>query len=419
MRPAELGQMFPGKLIERLEASQSRAVAARRLVSMGIPTRKGEIYRYFGIEPLMEHDWEPVKISSAGKMAETEKQIVITDGVVTALPANAGVSVGCSNIVDMDGDHFDPLYYMGHLLSREIISLRFSSDANIVIIHRFTQPEKLLVYRMAIYVDANVRVRIEERFEGEGACGAFVLGGHDVFVARDARLTLVKDQTLREGDYIPVFSHRIKTDSNAECDLHTFDFGSGSGLQLIKAELHTRASIRADHLLYATGHGRRGTVSQIVHIGEYSSSSQRAKNILAERARGIFDAMIKVEYSGKYTRAHQNSRAILLNDGAHMASKPQLEIYIDDLEASHGSTTGQLDEAQIFYLRSRGIAKEEARKMLILAFANELIDALEEDGLRERLHASFEQAYWGETHVSCMETCHGCEEIVAAEEGDK
>jgi len=102
-----------------------------------------------------------------------------------------------------------------------------------------------------------------------------------------------------------------------------------------------------------------------------------------------------------------------------MASKPQLEIYIDDLEASHGSTTGQLDEAQIFYLRSRGIAKEEARKMLILAFANELIDALEEDGLRERLHASFEQAYWGETHVSCMETCHGCEEIATAETGEK
>jgi hypothetical protein len=57
--------------------------------------------------------------------------------------------------------------------------------------------------------------------------------------------------------------------------------------------------------------------------------------------------------------------------------------------------------------------------MLILAFANELIDALEEESLRERLHASFERAYWGETQVSCMETCHGCEEIAAAEAGEK
>ena len=419
MRPALLGQLRPEDLMAELEAAPSRALAARRLTELGMPTRRSEAYRYFGIEPLMEHDWERVEIPATGEIAATEGQVVIIDGVVTALPESAELLVGCSDTVDLDGDHFDPLYYLGHLMSREIIGLRFKADARVTLVHRFTRPGKLLAYRTAIYVDANVRVRIEERYEGEEACGALVLSGHDAFVARDAKLTLVKDQTLRQGDYTPILSHRIKVDSRAECDLHTFDFGAGSGLQLIRAELHEHARIRADHLLYATDHARRGTVSQIVHIGRSSLSDQRAKNILAEKARGIFDALIKVEHSGKYTKAHQNSKAILLNDGAHMASKPQLEIYIDDLEASHGSTTGQLDEAQLFYLRSRGIAKEEARKMLILAFANELIDALEEESLRERLHASFERAYWGETHVSCMETCHGCEEIAAAETGEK
>ena len=89
---------------------------------------------------------------------------------------------------------------------------------------------------------------------------------------------------------------------------------------------------------------KRGTVSQIVHVGEHSTSKQEAKNILDGEARGIFDALIRVEHSAKFTKAEQNSKAILLHEKAYMASKPQLEIYIDELEASHGATTGQLDK---------------------------------------------------------------------------
>jgi len=180
-------------------------------------------------------------------------------------------------------------------------------------------------------------------------------------------------------------------------------------------QLREYASIESSHLLYISGNARMGTVSKIIHIGKNSSSRQKAKNILKEQSRGIFDALIKVERGGKYTKAHQNSKSILLNDGAHMVSKPQLEIYIDDLEASHGSTTGQLDEQQLFYLRSRGISKDEAKKMLILAFANELIDAVADDNIRENIHKSFEKAYYGHTYVACMETCHGCENAIAAD----
>ena len=91
-----------------------------------------------------------------------------------------------------------------------------------------------------------------------------------------------------------------------------------------------------------------------------------------------------------------------------MASKPQLEIYIDDLEASHGSTTGQLDKAQLFYLRSRGIKEEDAKKMLILGFANEIIDSIENEDMRECVHASFESAYYGKPQLACLQTCGGC-----------
>ncbi len=412
MRLAPLGELSPENLQEKIDTSANKALALERLIELGIPTKKSESYRYFDIDTLMQKDWELASSKDTKEFSSSTKQIIITDGVVTAIPKDIEVEVGCSNTVDLDMNHFDPLYYLGHLISQDIISIRFKSDAKVTIIHRFTQPNRLLSYRLAIYIDSNTHIQIDERFEGEEAKGALVLAGSDVFVSRDATLKLIKDETLKDDDYTPILSQRVKVDSYASCKIHSFSFGEGSGLELLKIELHENAKVDADHLLYATNVAKRGTVSQIVHIGQSSHSNQRAKNILADQARGIFDALIKVEYSGKYTKAHQNSKAILLNDGAYMVSKPQLEIYIDDLEASHGSTTGQLDEAQLFYLQSRGISKDEARKMLILAFANELIDAVEDEALKERIHSSFEIAYWGKTEISCMQSCHGCEDIV-------
>jgi Fe-S cluster assembly protein SufD len=215
-----------------------------------------------------------------------------------------------------------------------------------------------------------------------------------------------------------VASHDFSLLENAKLFFKSFDFGSGSGIQQVRVVLGKRAYASLSHLLYAENDARRGTVSQIIHQGEHSTSDQIAKNILKDRARGIFDALIRVDPSARYTKAHQNSNAILLENGAYMASRPQLEIYIDELEASHGATTGQLDEKQLFYLRSRGISEQEARKMLILAFANEIIDTVNDDDLRGQIHGSFEQAYYGQISIECIETCHGCEENLGLDTGN-
>ena len=174
----------------------------------------------------------------------------------------------------------------------------------------------------------------------------------------------------------------------------SFDMGSSSALQLLKVNLNEHANFDAGHLLYLNSDAKRGTVSKIVHAKAHSRSTQEAKSILEDRSRGIFDALIRVEHEGKYTKANQNSKAILLNDGAYMASKPQLEIYIDELEASHGSTTGELDEKQLFYLRSRGISEVEARKMLVLAFANTLVERIKDVREQERIRSEFEEAFY-------------------------
>ena len=410
MRPADLAGLQPAEILKITGAPETKRGAAEALARLGIPTKKSEEYRYFDPKPWMERDWEVA--TAKRNEPKSGRRIVIEEGALVEVPNVEGVTVRVVDSGDHDAKHFDPLYHLSHLLSPRTVEIAFEKDARVELIHRFTQPGKLIPYRILVRVADNVTAKVVEHFEGEGACDAFVLGGWDAILSPYGALKWYTQQTLREGDYTPILSHRVEAKRGAYLGMHTFDFGAGNGLQPLQVKLDRDAEAKAYHLLYATNEAKRGVVSKIWHVGEHAHSDQRAKSILEGSARGIFDALIRVEPTGKYAVAHQNSRAILLNDGAYMASKPQLEIYIDDLEASHGATVGQLDVAQLFYLRSRGISKAEAKKMLILAFANEMIDLVDDEGVQAAVHGAFEKVYYGENRVACMETCHGCEEAI-------
>jgi Fe-S cluster assembly protein SufD len=398
--------------LERIELFADTPInkkAVERFKRVGLPSRKMEEYRYFNIDKLLKRDFTLIDSASAKEIKESDR-VVITDGVVTEICG--GVTVGCSNTLKLAEEHFDPLYYLGHTLSGDIISLRFKKDSTVKIEHRFTKSEALLSYRIAIYLDRNSYVTVEESFHSDGAESSLLLFGYDVFVSKDSTFKLIKSETLSEESYTSIASHNFEIEDGASMVWRSFDFGDGSGLQLAQTTLGKRASIESTHLLFATREANRGTVSKFIHNGEHSTSGQIAKTVLQDGAKGIFDALIRVTKEAKFTKAHQNSKAILLNDGAYMASKPQLEIYIDELEASHGSTTGELDEKALFYLLSRGISLIDAKKMLILAFANELIDMVESSEIRNSIYRDFEIFYYGETKIECIKSCHNCEEMI-------
>jgi Fe-S cluster assembly protein SufD len=358
--------------------------------ALPFPDKKSEAYRYADLQSMWEQDL-PL-LCGTQTPPRTGQALVIVDGIVTEVPR--GVEVRFADHASVDSEHHDPLYYLGHALSGQIIEVDVPDGTQLDIEHRLRTPAALIAYRIALKLQPNTQTAVTEWFVDEGAAGSMVLCGYDVRLPRDARLTMIKDQTIGADGYQMVASHALDVAEGATLHFGSFDFGSGSGVQQLRIVLGERAEIMASHLLYGADAARRGTVSHIVHRGAHSTSRQIAKNILRDTARGIFDAIILVEPTARYTKAHQNNKAILLNDGAYMASKPQLEIHIDELEASHGSTTGQLDRRQLFYLRSRGISEEEARKMLILAFANEIIDTIADTKLREQVRGSFEEAYY-------------------------
>src|SRR5204863_2128515 len=112
----------------------------------------------------------------------------------------------------------------------------------------------------------------------------------------------------------------------------------------------------------------------VYHTMPNSNSNQLYKGIIGDKAHGVFNGKIFVERDAQKTNAYQSNKNILLSDDATMNTKPQLEIYADDVKCSHGATTGQLDEEALFYLRSRGIGKQEAQSPLNFAFASDVLN---------------------------------------------
>lgn len=121
------------------------------------------------------------------------------------------------------------------------------------------------------------------------------------------------------------------------------------------------------------------------HASPNCMSNELFKTVLNDRATGVFCGKILVEKDAQKTMAYQNNRNLLASDSAQMFSKPQLEIYADDVKCSHGLTTGQLDEEALFYMRARGIDKDEARLLLMVAFTRDVVDMVRIESLQERL----------------------------------
>ncbi len=121
-------------------------------------------------------------------------------------------------------------------------------------------------------------------------------------------------------------------------------------------------------------------------------SNELYKGIAKDKSTGVFNGKIYVRKDAQKTNAYQSSKNILLSDDATINTKPQLEIYADDVKCSHGTSTGKVDEEALFYLKARGIGDTNARKLLLQAFAQELIDKIEIESLQQRVLNLFEKA---------------------------
>jgi Fe-S cluster assembly protein SufD len=247
--------------------------------------------------------------------------------------------------------------------------------------------------RVLVVAEDGAAVQVIER--------AFVVDGGDAF------LTPLTEVSVAQGANVAHFRIQdagVETYevSNTEAHQHRDSVFSATTITLSGATVRNNARVvlggeHAESHLYGLFLGE-GTMhvdnaTEMDHAQPHCTSNELYKGVLDGRSKGVFNGRVMVRPDAQKTNAYQSSRAVVLSEGAEMNSKPELEIYADDVKCSHGAATGRLDEAALFYLRQRGLTPTQARALLLLAFAREVTDTITipalHDWLDDRLQARF------------------------------
>lgn len=207
----------------------------------------------------------------------------------------------------------------------------------------------------------------------------------EIWVSKNAHITLIKDQDL--GQSVSHIDHTFIYQQ--ECSLvDAFTFSINAGYLRNNLHFYVDGPKVVSNLngLYIPGEDQLMDNHSVVdHRMPHSESNQLYKGVLMGNATGVFNGKIFVRPDAQKTNAFQSCKNVLASVRATMNTKPQLEIWADDVKCSHGTTTGQLSDEALFYLRSRGISKSTAQTLLLLAFVQQVIDKLENVDIRTEL----------------------------------
>lgn len=198
-------------------------------------------------------------------------------------------------------------------------------------------------------------------------------------------------KVLRKGDIFehvfvnePAVDLHIVQEAGSRVKIHVINFSSAVNNFVIEQQ-GEECETEIYALAYLHGDESVTTETHVQHAVGGGTSNQLIKFVLDDDSRGRFVGDLKIVQDAQKTEAHQTNRNLLLSETAEMRTQPQLEIYADDVQATHGASTGQLDESALFYMQQRGISKEKARQLLVGAFMKDVIATISDDALREQL----------------------------------
>jgi Fe-S cluster assembly protein SufD len=259
-----------------------------------------------------------------------------------------------------------------------------ASEIPVFIIYLYDSPENFTQSRNLIIAEEGSSIKVVVDFQNIGS-SSFYNHVSEVFVGENANVNITKLQTATANT---TAVHTLEADvargGKFTCNTITF---TGN---LIRNSANVRLSgentdAHLNGLYYGKGNSLIDNHILIDHLVPNCESKQLYKGILDDESTGVFNGKIFVKQDAQKTNAFQSSKAILLSDEASVYSKPQLEIFADDVKCSHGAAIGQLNENEIFYLRARGIYEKDAKSILTYAFANDVIATIAIEELKAYL----------------------------------
>jgi Fe-S cluster assembly protein SufD len=234
--------------------------------------------------------------------------------------------------------------------------------------------------RFVFRLGAGAELTVIEYHTGEGAFWTNSLT--QVIVGPDAK---ARHYRIQDCPAAAAWTQNLQAriERGGSYDAFTLTTGAGFSRNEVHAALlgeGAECHINGAGLLQGTQLG--DTTVLIEHKAPRCASNQFFRNVLRDRAHGVFQGKVHVHQNAQQTDGYQLCNSLLLSEGAEMDTKPELEIYADDVKCSHGATTGQIEDAPLFYLRSRGLDEDEARNLLIEAFLNEAVEKVGDEPTR-------------------------------------
>lgn len=261
----------------------------------------------------------------------------------------------------------------------EPIIIRFISDARMANVG--SQPRNLIV------VGKNSQVKIAEAYRTVGDEAAFVNTVTEIVVGESAMVDYYKVQDESDKSY-HIGTTQVYQQTKSYFYAATATLNGGfvrNNLNVVLDGEHIESHLFGLYVPNGKQHIDNHTL--VDHRKPNCESNELYKGILMDKSTGVFNGKIFVQEDAQKTNAYQNCRNVVTSDEAIMNTKPQLEIWADDVKCSHGTTTGQLNDEAIFYMQSRGIPKKEAIRLQLLAFAQDVVSQIKIDSIREYIEA--------------------------------
>ncbi|MCA0445695.1 MAG: Fe-S cluster assembly protein SufD [Bacteroidetes bacterium] len=408
-----------------------RKTAIKEFTELSFPTKKDEPWKYSKVDGLLSSLFSPAEKMSAvsdslltsvqfgnletdlyvfvdGKLnpALTQKSPESSVSVITLKEAFASVPNFAETFLSKSSDKSDLFANLGSAFLQDgaFISIPDRKIQTRPVHLLFISTGNLVQPKLIISAGKSSESTFIEHFISDGNPAGFTNVSTALFLAENAVVhhTKITDES-DNGFHIGRIEAFQQTNSTWKS--HVITMGGGMVRNEVTARLSGEGvNCLMNGLYLVTGTHHVENITLIDHQKPNGTSQESYKGILSDKSTGVFDGKIIVQKDAQKTYANQSNRNLLLSDEATADSKPQLEIYADDVKCFHGATVGQLDEMQLFYLQSRGIGEPMAKAMLTHAFAVDVLNSIPQAEIREyldqqileRLHSPF---HFEETEV--------------------
>lgn len=393
-----------------------RQAGAARFEAMGFPTRRDEEWKYTNVRDIARgsfvlaegNDFSPASAAALTLPLEAYR-LTFVDGVfapalsdVQDLPQGVQVLPLSQALEDnheavggplgrLTGVEFSAFAALNTAFMEEGAVIRLAAGCALEkpillqFLSRDNAAPTMCHPRVLVEAAGRSEATIIEHYTGEANAKNFTNAVAEFMLDRGAIVTHYKLQEAPLGDY-HVASIHVEQGRDSRYVSHNLNLGGALVRNDLISDLNGKgAEATFNGLFFGQGRQHVDNHTKVNHNAPLTFSNENYKGILDDRAHGVFNGRVYVKRDSQQIEGFQSNQNLLLSDRAHIDTKPELEIYADDVKCSHGSTTGQLDEDAVFALRTRGLDEQSARGLLTLAFAGEVLEAVTLDVIAERV----------------------------------